>query len=230
MKNFIYVLTTLFIISSCATQGALNLTKSNLIDFPEKNVIVTKSLGQPLARKGLRTVGPALTLKEGQIKNRGFGTCALNTVNEQSKFVVREGNDGDQCAGPFSFSLTQDGGATNWNCPGTSLVTDVCYSEDKDIFYTYRGEFEIDKQYVETETKVTTVSTNFIQEIIYNGKVSNDLKFIYREFESELIRPAYTQEVQYDANESKIIRFKDLQIEIIKADNQKITYKLISNF
>ena len=70
----------------------------------------------------------------------------------------------------------------------------------------------------------------FIQEIIYNGKVSNDLKFIYREFESELIRPAYTQEVQYDANESKIIRFKDLQIEIIEADNQKITYKLISNF
>jgi hypothetical protein len=71
---------------------------------------------------------------------------------------------------------------------------------------------------------------NFKQEFIYNGRVNNSLKFIYREFSGELVKPSLQQEVQYDLNQSNIIGFKELSIEILNATNQEIEYKVITPF
>lgn len=70
----------------------------------------------------------------------------------------------------------------------------------------------------------------FKQEFIFNGRVNNSLKFIYREFRGETARPSFTQEVQYDLNQSNIVGFKDLSIEILNATNQEIEYKVIRPF
>jgi len=78
--------------------------------------------------------------------------------------------------------------------------------------------------------KTTTTKVNFIQEFIYNGKVNNEVRFIYREFSEDMIRPAFNQSVQYDYDDSKFISFKGLNIEIIEANNQIIKYKLVSTF
>ena len=71
---------------------------------------------------------------------------------------------------------------------------------------------------------------NFKQEFIYNGKVDNSIKFIYREFMNDFNRASFIQEVQYDLNESSIIGFKELRIDIIEASNQTIKYKVLKNF
>lgn len=68
----------------------------------------------------------------------------------------------------------------------------------------------------------------FKQEFIYNGKVNNSLKFIYREYKNDMARPAFTQELQYDLNEGNIIGFKGLRIEILKSTNTNIEYKVQS--
>ncbi len=73
-------------------------------------------------------------------------------------------------------------------------------------------------------------SSCFKQEFIYNGKANNSIKFIYREYVRDMARPAFNQELQYDLNESKIIGFKGLRIEIIEATNTNISYKILSNF
>jgi hypothetical protein len=70
----------------------------------------------------------------------------------------------------------------------------------------------------------------FKQEFIYNGKVGNAVKFSYREFANDLARPAFTQDLQYDLTESKIIGFKGLRVEILSATNIKIQYKVLSYF
>lgn len=70
----------------------------------------------------------------------------------------------------------------------------------------------------------------FKQEFIYNGRVNNSLKFIYREFSEDIARPSFTQEVQYDLNQSSIIGFKNLSMEILKATNQEIEYRIITPF
>lgn len=68
------------------------------------------------------------------------------------------------------------------------------------------------------------------QEFIYNGKVGNAIKFTYREFVDDLARPAFTQDLQYDLTESKVIGFRGLRIEILSATNIKIEYKVLTHF
>jgi len=68
------------------------------------------------------------------------------------------------------------------------------------------------------------------QEFIYNGKVGSAIKFTYREFVDDLARPAFTQDLQYDLLESKVIGFRGLRIEILSATNTKIEYKVLTHF
>lgn len=78
-----------------------------------------------------------------------------------------------------------------------------------------------------TFTRGTVVSKEeyfFEQELIYNGKSGNNIKFLYRELSSNMMRAPFTQDIQYDLNESKTIGFKGARIDIIKATNRQIEY------
>ena len=82
-----------------------------------------------------------------------------------------------------------------------------------------------------TETSVPLKQKDYFkQEFIYNGRVGNALKFIYREYVEDYARLAFTQDLQYDLSESKIIGFRGLRIEIINATNTKIEYKVLNHF
>ncbi len=70
----------------------------------------------------------------------------------------------------------------------------------------------------------------FKHQFIFNGKSNNTLKFTYREFVDDMARPAFFQDLQYDLNESNIIGFKGLRVEVIKASNTNIEYKILSPF
>ena len=71
---------------------------------------------------------------------------------------------------------------------------------------------------------------NFEQELIYNGKSGNTVNFVYREFSKSFIRSGFTQNVQYDLSESKIIGFKGARVEVIEATNTKLKYRVIKSF
>ncbi len=70
----------------------------------------------------------------------------------------------------------------------------------------------------------------FLKVFIYNGKAGNVIKFSYREFINDMARPAFTQELQYDLSEGKIIGFKGMRIEILNTSNIEIEYKVLSEF
>jgi hypothetical protein len=242
MKNLITLLSVV-VIASCATTSStqrINLTEATLIDFPQQGVIVTASLGDRLVAKGYKEEGPAYELYEGELIPIGgslIGTCAATNVFPQSWFIQRKKSNGDMCAGPFNISLTQAGGATDWKCTGrTGNSIDICYSNSNNNFYVNSSTYlpitnqVINSNLIKKIKKIKIQNNNFLQEFIYNGKVNNELRFIYREFSSDMIRPAFNQSVQYDYDDSKLISFKGLNIEIIEANNQIIKYKLIRNF
>ncbi|MCI2286140.1 IS982 family transposase [Colwellia sp. MSW7] len=52
----------------------------------------------------------------------------------------------------------------------------------------------------------------------------------YREFSNNSARPAFNNDVEYDLSSSNLIGYKGASIEVIKADNSSITYKVIKNF
>ena len=89
---------------------------------------------------------------------------------------------------------------------------------------------DIEEGKVKETEKVEVNPTNFKQELIYNGRVGDGLKFIYREFSGDLARPSFTQSIQYDLSKSNLIGFKDAELEIIEATNTEISYTVRSNF
>jgi hypothetical protein len=68
------------------------------------------------------------------------------------------------------------------------------------------------------------------QELIYSGRSGNMVKFLYREFVGDLIRSAYTQELQYDLSEGNVIGIKGTRIELIEVKNTELKYKVLNNF
>jgi hypothetical protein len=91
--------------------------------------------------------------------------------------------------------------------------------------FNIRDEIEFEKTFAPVTKK-----EYFKQEFIYNGRVGNALKFIYREYADDLARSAFTQDLQYDLTESKTIGFRGLRIEVISATNTIIEYKLLNQF
>jgi hypothetical protein len=45
-----------------------------------------------------------------------------------------------------------------------------------------------------------------------------------------MARPAFNNDVEYDLNESKQIGYKGALLDVIDANNQNITYKVLKNF
>lgn len=65
---------------------------------------------------------------------------------------------------------------------------------------------------------------SFRKELIYNGKSKDSIKLLYREFNDDMARPAFSQELSYDLAESKTIGFRKMKIEIIEATNSYIKF------
>ena len=219
----------------------MDLTARSLIDFPEVDSVLTINLGETLVTKGIRTTGKALEVskltkfgkKPGEAS---YVTCAVS-VNPASQFYRgrwQEDQAIGDCYGPFNLQLTLSDGSTNFNCPGQYLVGDICQDEVSNDFFVavlnLKVPLEQDFGNLAVVEKVVSSQTNFVQELIYNGRSGDTLKFIYRELSDNLLRAAFTQEIQYDLSQSSEIGFKDVRIEVIEASNTSITYKMLSNF
>lgn len=71
---------------------------------------------------------------------------------------------------------------------------------------------------------------SFQQTLIYNGKVGNKINIGYRESSDKYARPAFSNNVEYDLSESRVIGYKGAQLKILEATNQHIKYEVLQNF
>ena len=76
----------------------------------------------------------------------------------------------------------------------------------------------------------TYTKTGFQQTLLYSGKIGNRITLGYREFSNDLARPAFNNDVSYDLSESMVLGYKGARLEVIRATNSEITYKVISGF
>jgi len=209
--------------------------------MPEANRVLTINLGETLVAKGVRTTGKALEVskltkfgkKPGEAS---YVTCAVS-VNPASQFFRGRWQTDQEiadCYGPFNMQLTLSDGSTNFNCPGQFIIGDICQDKLSDEFFVsflnFKEPLEQDFGNLAVVEKVVSSQTNFVQELIYNGRSGDTLKFIYRELSDHMLRAAFSQEVQYDLSQSAEIGFKNVRIEVIEASNTSITYRMLSNF
>lgn len=71
---------------------------------------------------------------------------------------------------------------------------------------------------------------SFQQTLLYNGRIGDRITLGYREFANGTARPAFSNNVDYDLSESKVVGYKGAKLEVINATNTEITYKLLSGF
>ena len=73
----------------------------------------------------------------------------------------------------------------------------------------------------------------FRQELLYGGIDHNVIQVDYREYQvnanGTLIRDAYTQSVKYDLSVSKTIKFRSIEIDVLEANTNEITF-VLKNF
>jgi hypothetical protein len=66
-------------------------------------------------------------------------------------------------------------------------------------------------------------------ELIYSGMSGRTINLSYREFTTDgMARPAFTQELHYNADEPTL-RFRNLQVGIRGATNEKLTYAVLAD-
>ena len=87
----------------------------------------------------------------------------------------------------------------------------------------YRGEYERKK-------KLSERKSGFHQTLIYGGRVGSKINIGYREFGNNSGRPAFNKDVKYDLTNSNTIGYRGARIEVIEANNNTITYKVLQNF
>jgi hypothetical protein len=66
--------------------------------------------------------------------------------------------------------------------------------------------------------------------LIYSGKIGDRITLGYREFKNDIARPAFSNDVAYDLSESTVLGYKGARLEVLKATNTEITYKVIAGF
>jgi hypothetical protein len=216
-------------------------TKTDLIDSPALNEVVTKNLGERLITKGTRTTGDAIQVSRTIIFNKKAGESSVLTCGlavEGGSFFKRgvwvTQKESADCYGPATARVTTSDGTMNWNCTGQVFaVGHICFDKSaKRFFFGDVIPFPLEQGFenIRFVTKVVESELSFVQELLYNGRAGDILKFVYREFSNDLARPAFTQEIQYDVRQSSEIGFREVRLEVLQATNTSITYRVLRTF
>lgn len=68
------------------------------------------------------------------------------------------------------------------------------------------------------------------QTLIYSGSVGKKVNISYRKFNEGFARDAFTNDVEYDMEESNVIGYKGARIEVLDYDNRTIKFKVLRHF
>jgi hypothetical protein len=69
----------------------------------------------------------------------------------------------------------------------------------------------------------------FKAELIYSGLTGRTVKAVYREFVNDYARPAFTTDLQYNLDESSVIAYRTVKIEVVKATNSALEFRVLSD-
>jgi hypothetical protein len=146
-------------------------------------------------------------------------------------FVATQGSIGFP---PNREPVNESGGLYNSFCERQNTLHYGCDSLRSSSFVEMAATLKQDG-WVERAAYIDYGYPSLQQELIYNGRIQNNLKFVYRELASEsngsaIMRRPFQQEVQYDLSESDVIGFKGARLKIIEATNRNVTYEVLEHF
>lgn len=219
------------LLTGCVTAPQIRPPDIEIENMPPLNAESTADIGETLVAKGKLYVFEGLDLQERITDN---GIMREYIVEPNAMRLEREDADGTKY---FVAS------------PGAYWINDKYTRRRAEPFGGYltkkkNGVLELVGSYDMTGAGkispaaprhrvgkiVDKTQPNFRQELIYGGRIGNQIKLTYREFAGDLIRPGFTQEAQYDLSSDQTVGFKSVRIQIIDATNTRLTYKVLTSF
>ena len=171
------------------------------VTFPEIGSVSTRNVGDALISHGYARIVPKLIIAE---------TTKIGEVTVPKGTFYFNAENSDRIKfllGNLELYLYKD---SKKICVDKGKCSDMAYTTENSLGPLEKNQFQ--------------------QTLLYNGKIGNRIALGYREFSGDVARPAFSNEVSYDLSESATLGYKGARIEVIKATNTEITYKLVSGF
>lgn len=216
MKKIILITLATTFMYGCTTvkHNGADIKYKN-VNYPEIGKTVTAYVGDNLVQKGKIVEEKVLVVNsmiDGALYDIPAQAYKQIGFDSENDFYNSTGVIRNPFADPFkALSLNKKGGSEL--CVVTVFGGSACYE----------GDFQ-------RSTRLAERSNSFQQTLIYSGRIDNKINISYREFSNNMARPAFNNDVEYDLSDSKQIGYKGAVIEVLKADNKSITYRLITNF
>ncbi|MDD3772107.1 MAG: hypothetical protein PHC38_05555 [Weeksellaceae bacterium] len=229
MRKLLLLCVATLMLTSCGVKvNSVNLKQRTYDDLP-LNTQITKDIGDQVILKGLEEYQDAVIITNREPSMRIYTvdfSYPIGTVlplsGEVEKYKLYY-NKSDKILSNGGYYYVGVAVEKSTNSPKVFYVLEGAMG----------GIYTKDYNTLEVQPAIyndPSCQRCFKQEFIYNGRVDSHLKFIYREYVNDMARPAFNQELQYDLNESDIIGFKGARLQVIKATNTAITYKIINSF
>ena len=223
-RTTLLALPVCLLLSACATPKANYIPKTEQISRPPLNTEVTVSVGDEMLRQGVYTEREAIRVTQ-PIKMGGFASFTIFPG-----VLLKVGEDAKR----EFFEPSLDGeGARIEKCALCDPWKSVSLNKktgDIGVITVFNVEVDTKPQGIMRTTHNVASDKSFQQTLIYSGKVGTRIRIGYREFANDIARPAFSNDAEYDLNESRIIGYKGARIEVIEATNQSIRYVVLQNF
>lgn len=187
---------------------------SFFISKPEIGIVETREVGQPLLAQETGTRRKRVNFQSDQIIGNFEVKTGKYVITAQNGEYAKFGNvrmvdvsSRKERRGDLYLFVKDEGGST------------LCLSRTICAVVAYKIDWHVEE------------NENFSQKtLIYNGILGSKVTLGYREFSGGYARPAFSNDVTYDLDVSKILGYKNARLEVLGANNVNITYRVISNF
>ncbi len=216
-------------LSACASTPRNYVPVTTQISYPELSTRTTVSIGSDMLRQGTATVTKGIFLsRENNVNNYLLSKGFYPQIGEDKKWTYHAFQVGTGLNGLGGVTLT--GGIFGQTMYPQSILASK--SEQKTCVKDgFIGQNVCDTENgFERVTRPVISENNFQQTLIYSGRVGDRVKIGYRESSGDMARPAFSNEAEYDLSVSNEIAYRGAKIRIIEANNQSITYEVLSNF
>lgn len=228
MKRIVLVVLIGAGVVGCAAPKYNYTPEATQISRPPLNTETTAYVGDQMLTQGKVIKQDALIVKSpikvGMSYSIGAGQYLKTGFDEKADYYSGN-NPLDAKSGKLERS------SSLWDMPHSLMINKL---DNKICVITITNQMgcaaDVPAQSYELGSAETLNNNSFQQTLIYSGRVGNKINVGYREFSSNLARPAFNNDVEYDLNESKTIGYKGALLEVIEATNQLIKYKVVKNF
>lgn len=220
-------------ITGCANNGKMEIPPNlEFIDTPQLNVETIAEVGDTLVEKGKVYTFEGIELFEDLTDGGSFREYVMKAHKLKLSSKDADGNSYYTPNPTYYYVIDKTFGSRRgeiWS-PALVLTSSGALEFEGTFDLSSAGDITNNNPRFKSGNIIDVKQPNFKQSLIYNGKQGSVIKFTYREYSNDMIRPGFAQDVQYDLAESKVIGFKGVRIEVIRASNTQIVYRVFKSF